>query len=194
MAHIRVSQYVEDPKHQYSSVRLGDKEYGNAIGAFSIVCTDAYIIDKNSKELFLAPRRSMPASGWWWPIGGRSLMGELPEQSVWRCFKRETRLLIEINRFRLISLHHFFFVDRAQEPINVGCSTATYTFIVELTNEERGKIVFDREEYLEGGSLRAFGREELLDMGGAEGPLHKKFIAGGIITDPVRDLYKDIFG
>ncbi|MEK7107572.1 MAG: NUDIX hydrolase [Patescibacteria group bacterium] len=170
--------YVEQPGHVYQPLRLGEAEYAKAIQSLVVVCTDIGIIDPEAKTIYLARRKSRPASGWWWFIGGRCCVGETECQSAQRCFKRETGLLIERERFQYVSMNRYFFKDRQQAPHEVGCDSLCYTLSLQLTREERGRIALDPHEYLDGG-LRAFNCQELQATEG--------------VQDSVRDFYAKIF-
>ncbi len=170
--------YRDQSEKKYPSVRLGDEEYGRAIQSLVVVCTDIVVVDTPTKTIYLPRRASRPASGKWWFVGGRSFIGETEQQSAQRCFRRETGLLIEENRFEFICMNRYFFADRQQIPQDVGCDSLCYTFSLQLTEEERSRVVLDPKEYQEGG-LRAFGREDLQTEG---------------VQQCVRDVYKNIFG
>lgn len=162
--------YIEQPEHVYQPSRLEEAEYAKAIQALIVVCTDIGIIDPKSNTIYLARRASRPASGWWWFIGGRSRIGETEQQSAQRCFKRETGLLIEEWRFNFVCMNRYFFKDRQQPPHEVGCDSLCYTLSVQLTKEERERVVLDPHEYLDGG-LQAFHYEELQSTEGVQDPI-----------------------
>lgn len=170
--------YVEDTRHTYQPKRLGDQAYAEALQCFVVVCTDACIIDPNG-SIFLARRRSRPASGWWWFIGGRMMIGETEQTSVARCFLRETKVGVDPNRFKFLCMNHYHFRDRAQPPIEVGCASLCFTMTIELTKNELDAVRLDPTEYLDGG-LREFTRADL------------EVRADGV-TDIVRDVYRKVF-
>lgn len=151
--------YVQDSDKNYPRIRLSDEEYGRAIQAFPVVCSDVVIIDRDKKTIFLTNRASKPAGGWWF-IGGRSFVGETEFQSIQRCFKRETGLLIPEERFKFVCMNRYFFSDRQQEPQDMGCDSLCYTMALELTEEERKRVVLDPVEYADG-KLREFTWSDL---------------------------------
>lgn len=169
--------YVEQPGHVYQPLRLEEAEYARAIQSLVVVCTDIGIIDPEFKTIYLVRRFSRPASGWWWFIGGRSRIGETEQQSARRCFRRETRLLIGEERFNFVCMNRYFFKDRQQLPHEVGCDSLCYTLSVQLTKEERNRIVLDPREYR--GGLQAFRYEELQST--------------ERVQDPIRDFYTKVF-
>ena len=104
-------------------------------------------------------------SGWWW-IGGKMQPHETKEESVTRCFSRETQLVLPRNRFTLKAVIDYRWKDRAQEPRNIGCHMLAYTFTVELTTEELAFASenLDTAEYAKDGLLE-FDRESLIKEG-----------------------------
>lgn len=151
----------EDPEHVIPRLRIeSDGEYARAIQALVVVCTDVAIIDSPSKTIYLAKRASRPAHDRWWYIGGRCFPGETEYESMQRCFKRETGLLIEQSRFVFRCMNRYTFKDRQQEPVEIGCDSLCYTFTVELSADERELITLDQHEYAAGG-LHAFTHADL---------------------------------
>lgn len=137
---------------------MSESAYSEALTSLVIVCTDVLLVNRVNKTVYLAKRRSKPMNDWWL-IGGRMYAGELPEESMARCFKRETSVEIEKNRFKFVALNRYFFKDRQQTPQNIGCDSLCYTFILEPTKEELNKISLDSNEYQ--GGIREFTRETI---------------------------------
>lgn len=122
-------------KHEFLPIEA----YSAAMRSFVVVCTDAIIISKKEKAIYLAKRKIRPMKDWW-VIGGRSFTGELPEESIVRCFKRETSLKIAKKRFKMLCINRYLWKDREQEPQDVGSDNLAYTFIVELDEKERTAV------------------------------------------------------
>jgi ADP-ribose pyrophosphatase YjhB (NUDIX family) len=112
-----------------------------------------------------------------WIIGGRQMAGEIPEQAIRRCFKRETGLDVPENRFHFVLINNYIWKDREQEPQNVGSHNFALTFYIELSEEERTAVKLVSAEYEEFG-LREFSREDLIREGA-----HQALI----------DLYDNVF-
>ncbi len=161
---VPIGLYVEDAHHQYPLKRLDDTAYADALAALVIVCTDALIIERATKTIFLAKRKVHPAPTWW-PIGGRSRLGEVPEQSVARCFERETTLALSTARFSFVRINRYLFKDRKQAPTEMGTDTLAYIFVVGLTEAERAiaNSSLDPNEYDTTTGLAAFDRNRLVD-------------------------------
>lgn len=133
---------------------MTESAYSKALRSLVIVCTDVLLVNRLNKTVYLAKRISKPMKDDWWLIGGRMYAGELPEESVSRCFKRETSVDIEKNRFKFVALNRYFFKDRQQTPQNIGCDSLCYTFVLELSKEELNKVSLDSNEYQ--GGIREF--------------------------------------
>lgn len=154
--------YQEDPLFKMPRVYLTDEVYSQALDAFIIVCTDAAIVDKQNKLIYLAYRKALPAQGWW-VLGGRTYAGESFEESVVRCVKRETGIELDKSRFNFEVINRYQFPNRAQAPQEKGCDTMSFTFSVELTREEILSMsqALDEKEYDKSYGLKAFNYEEL---------------------------------
>lgn len=151
-----------EAEHQMPEAFLPNEVYAQAIEGFVIDCTDAVIVDRLAKTFWLAKRNVLPMKGVW-VIGGRRYAGEEQEVSVRRCFKRETGLDLDINRFVHAADAEYIWKDRKQSPQEVGSHNLAHIFAVELTPEERGKVSASliRDEYEAGWGLRAFDRTDL---------------------------------
>jgi len=157
------SLYRQRGATHFNKTRLSDKEYSKITQSMIIVCTDALIINRNKKTVFLAKRRAKPATGEWWYIGGRTFAGETFGKSVQRCFKRETGLIIPVSKFKFINIQNFIWAERQQHPQNIGTHPISFAFAVELTKKELAKISgsLDKKEYA-GSGLKEFSRNELV--------------------------------
>jgi len=148
---------------------LEEEVYNAAMRSFVVVCTDAIIFSRKEKAIYLAKRRIRPMKDWW-VIGGRSFTGELPEESIARCFERETDLKLPKKRFKMFCINRYLWKDRQQEPQEMGSDNLAYTFVVELSEKEikavSGKL--NKEEYedigLEKFDLKRLRREKVHPM------------------------------
>ncbi len=171
--------YKEDPLFKMPRVFLPDEVYSQALDAFIIVCTDAAIIDKQNKLIYLAYRKALPAQGWW-VLGGRTYAGEPFEESVVRNVKRETGLELDPSRFNYVVTNRYNFPNRAQAPQDKGCDTMSFTFSIELGHEEISNMsqALDEKEYDISYGLKAFNYEQLVEAK---------------VPPMILDLYKLIF-
>ena len=161
-ARIPVGLYIEDPKHQRPKRFLDEETYAAAIEAFVIVSTDVVIINPHKRIIYLTRRCIKPMKGWW-IIGGRMFAGEMPEESMQRCFQRETSLNLSQERFQLVRFNRNIWKDRKQEPQEMGIDFLTYLFSVELTSEEleKASCSLDPSEYETNVGLQEFNLERL---------------------------------
>lgn len=162
---------------EMEKVFLSDDVYAKALEAMVIVCADAVIINKERKTFILANRIAKPMQGWW-AIGGRMMRGEEPLEAMKRKFKQETSLDVDAKRFEFITFIRHQWKERQQEPQDKPVDDISYTFAVELNNEEIEKLKtsLDPKEY---------GGQELV----------KEFTAGEIQTlnPAIVYLYNQIF-
>ena len=166
--------YQEDPTHRMPRKFLSDGTYAEAIEGMIIVNTDVVIINRAHRSIFLANRTVYPMKGLW-IIGGRRLPGETAVESMHRCFKRETKLDIDPERFTYVRNNEYTWSTRKQAPENVGCHNKADTFLVELTRDEvrlastgldpnEYEPGFGLKEYDRGGLVRAGAHEALIDL------------------------------
>ncbi len=176
---ILVGSYTESGYQSIPPVRLSDDEYGRGLQCFVPACTDIVPIDVDRQIIYLARRMSKPMTGWWW-IGGRMASHETKEEAAVRNFKRETRLELPQNRFKLMAIFDYRWKDRAQSPQEIGCHMLGYTFTVELTAMELTSVSanLEQKEYEKGAGLFAFDRERLVREG---------------VVSPILDLYDHVF-
>ncbi len=170
--------YVEDEEHHMPQTRLDEETYAKATVSLPILCTDAVIVDVDTRIFYLAKRRTLPMADWW-VIGGRSFAGESPEASMRRCFKRETSLDLHEDRFSLRAFNRYRWRNRQQAPQDAGSDNAAYTFMVRLEAHELASVKLDPNEYHAEHGLEAFGQNDLMS-----GRFHKM----------LRDLWITIFG
>ncbi len=144
---------------------LSDEVYSKALEAMVVVCADAVIINKKKKTFFLANRISKPMQGWW-VIGGRVIRGEDPISAIQRKFEQETGLKIEAEKFEFITFVRHQWKDRQQQPQDRPIDDLTYTFAIELTEQEIDKIKtsLDPKEYASEESLKEFSEAELQNL------------------------------
>lgn len=141
---------------------LSEKAYAKVMEALIIVCADAVITNFERKTFYLAKRKTKPAQGWWW-MGGRMFAFEDEVDAVKRCFKRETSLDIERDRFRFVRMYRYTWKDREQKPQNRGSDTLAYTFAIELSYEEIILVSqnLDEKEYEREIGLQEFNRDRM---------------------------------
>lgn len=170
--------YIEDTSHQMPRRFLTKEAYAAAMESMVVVNADAVIINSYRRTIYLARRCVKPWKGWWM-IGGRVFAGELPEDSMQRCFQRETSLYIEKDRFRLIGMYRYLWKDREQEPQSAGSDNLGYTFAVELSEQEllAATQMLDRKEYA--GGLSEFDRDRIVREN---------------VHPVLSDIYKKLFG
>lgn len=143
-------------------VRMPEDTYGLAIKSLIVVCTDAVVVNRARRTIYLATRATEPMAGLWW-IGGRSFAGEKPGDSISRCFHRETGLNITPKRFQYVMMLRYMWATRAQMPQDAGSDNLAYTYAIELNEEELAKAStnLDQVEYQLGG-LKEFSRDQLV--------------------------------
>jgi hypothetical protein len=149
--------YDDFPDAKLKAERLTDEEMGAALGETQVLFSDVVPMNVSRKTFYLVKRKAKPASGWWWfggtldPYKHREREGSM-EKSVADVFKRETKLILDSRRLKLLNSMHYIFPDRAQEPQNAGSDTTGFVFGAELTEEEieQMKGGLDETEY-EGG-------------------------------------------
>ena len=153
--------YIEN-NHGMKPLFLDDETYGLALSSFIDVCADCVIIDKKRHTFYLAKRKVKPMLGWW-RIGGRRMVGEMPEESVHRSFKRETGLDLSIARFTYISTQEIIWSDRKEEPQHTGKHDVIFVFSIELNDAEIAYAAahLDEDEY-ESTGLTEFTSERLI--------------------------------
>jgi len=158
-----VKRYQEDPNHTIKSVWLDDPTYAAAMTAFVLVCTDAVIVDRRRRTIWLATRAILPMRGLW-VIGGRRLAGETIAASIQRCFARETSLTIPRERFKYLRQNEYLWSTRQQLPQDVGSHNLVDVFAIQLKKEEReaASRSLVGAEY-EPVGLQEFSRRALLD-------------------------------
>ena len=87
---------------------------------------------------------------------------ETKEDSVVRCFKRETGVSVPHDLFTCVALCDHRFKDRQQEPQTIGCHTISYVFTLSIENIDSNLIFLDKNEYESGETLKPFSREDLV--------------------------------
>lgn len=173
------NSYKDEDVPDFDNKFLGEEEYKNVLDSFVIACTDIVMKDSSKEIIYLAYRKNKPIDGWW-IIGGRRKAGKLPQEAVSECFKRETSLEIPPERFHLISINEYIFKKRQQKPNNKGSHALSHTFVLEINEDEMGKISegLAEEEFDKSMGLQGFDRARLVSEG-----IHQSLI----------DLYDIIF-
>lgn len=153
--------FVED-NHKMKKTRLTHNAYSIASSALIVVCTDALIIDRHKKLLYLACRTVKPMKGYW-SIGGRRLTGENGHESVSRNFIRETSVFAKPSRFKMITFKEFIWKDRKEHPIKTGKHDIIQFFTISLSKKEleKAKDNLCLKEYIDG-SLEPFDRNKMI--------------------------------
>jgi len=130
-----------------------------AMNTMILVCSDVVIIDSATKSFYLANRTRRPAVGLY-IIGGKRHAGETPKEGMRRKFKDETGLDVPEERFEFVTLQEFIWEDRAQPPYT-PCHVLSFTYKIELSDEELAQINLQEGEYNSKLGLKKFNREEL---------------------------------
>jgi hypothetical protein len=127
------------------------------------VCVDVLFINKERKVIYLAKRAVDPLPDWWF-IGGRLNAGEKGGDGIVRKMKWETSLEVAPERFQFLVTNRYIFTKRKQEPKDAGVDTLAYTYVLELTDEEREVVVrsLDPKEYEVSLGLREFDRAAII--------------------------------
>lgn len=99
-----------DPDSPEVPVNIGDSwiddaTYLQVVQKTIVVCTDTVFIVEGEEAIYLAKRSMLPMKGIWC-FGGRMLFNDpTPNDSVSRCVKRETGVLIDPKRFKQLSVN-----------------------------------------------------------------------------------------
>ncbi len=144
---------------------LSNEEYGKAIRATLLPCTDCLILNKEKQIVFFPVRIAETGAGYWF-IGGVIKAQVEPLENLVNCFKRETGLEVESKRFKRINL-----VDGNGLPVRTlwptGRNDMHFIFYIELTPREIKKVEenLDPQEYDKEAGLREFTLPELKQVG-----------------------------
>lgn len=157
-----VKSYTEKGFQDIGKVFLTDEEYERALRTFVIMCTDIIIVDFAKRTIFLAKRKAKPIVGWWY-VGGRMQATETKEESVRRCFFRETGVDLNEEKFKLVAVLDQRFKDRQQSPQTIGCHTCSFVFTLSVVDVAVETIRLDLDEYESYGAFKEFSRESLVE-------------------------------
>ncbi|MDP3740712.1 MAG: hypothetical protein Q8R08_00070 [bacterium] len=154
--------YVEDPKHVYPErVFPTAQEYARVSPRFPKIAPDTIIIDRKDNTLYLAQRIVQTMKGWW-NFGGSLLAREDLVAGARRTFLRDAGLDLPEVRFEFIMIQRIISAIRQEEPQEAGEDCFVFQFAVELTAEERERVVLAPTRYDPQIGLRAFDREGLV--------------------------------
>ncbi|MEK7609521.1 MAG: NUDIX hydrolase [Patescibacteria group bacterium] len=174
-----VKTFTETGFKPFPSPHISDDAYAQCLQSAAIGAADVIPIDRKNRTIYLAWRRRKPAQGWWF-FGGRVKASETNASAAIRCFARETKVSLGLDRITHIAVLDYLWKDRAQEPCDMGCHTIGHTFVVELSSDELVVLRHELEpgEYDYEKGIRAFNREELVFEN---------------VLPPVIELYDEIF-
>ncbi len=159
-----VATYFEEGAHFNENHFLKNYDYEKAIRALIIVCTDAVIVNKQTKEIFLPKRKSKPMADAPWFIGGRLFPGVSEQSGMKDKFQKETGLSIDAKRFDLLCMNRYQWKDRQQEPQHTACDALVYVFAVELSNEEIAAVKLNEHEYYPEEGLRSYNAQTVTKL------------------------------
>lgn len=155
--------YSEDPHFKMVKKYLSDEVYAETIESFIIVDADVLFINRVNKSVFLLARRKVKPMQGLWLIGGRVFAGEPERTAITRLVKREAGLEIAPERFEYLRMNRYLWTEREQQPQNKGSDNLCYTFILEISDEEKqiASKHLDPHEYDTTTGLQEFNKEEL---------------------------------
>ncbi|MBI4437755.1 hypothetical protein HY631_02285 [Candidatus Uhrbacteria bacterium] len=131
-----LSLYVQgEVREEMRGGHMEDRVFASTIDHLIVVCTDAVIINRVRRTLYLCRRCVRPMRGLW-VIGGRRRKGETPLAAMSARFQRETGLVLPQERFVFLMVTEYLWQDREQEPADRGMHYLGHQFVVELTNRE----------------------------------------------------------
>ena len=119
--------------------------YEKFIAYFPYVCVDVFVRNPKTNELLLLKRAGNPVKGEFWPIGGRLLLFERPEEAAVRKVFDETGLVVDSDTVRLIGIGNTLFIyGEYRHTINL-------TFVADLDMHQGGwdKLDLGKGEFTE---------------------------------------------
>ena len=161
--------FIEEGAPDFVSVYLTDDEYSKALQRFILLCVDSAIFERSEDDgslvlddegypvVWLAMRSVRPARNVWWVIGGARRPGHSPLEDLELNWLRETRTMVGMERFVVLSTHEYIWKDRSQEPIELGCHIRADTYGIALTGPEIRRVASRleaREYYVNQGLVR----------------------------------------
>jgi hypothetical protein len=158
---IPLATYVEDGFHPIEKARLDDVEYEKVLRSKTLANVDVVFINPTRRTFYLAWRRALPMTGWFWMGGNTGDINATLIDKMREVIKRETRLEVSADRLVLQKINEYFWKDRAQKPTDMGCHIAGLTYSLAVTAEEVQRITLDPNEY-DLGILREFTRDQIV--------------------------------
>lgn len=128
-----------------TSTKISDETYATILDNCVIACSD--VIVKCDENILFLKRKIEPRKGKYWVIGGRMIAGESPLEAAKRKLKQELNLDIDLTRIRYLGTHSAAYPIRQQDPQNNGSHTINIIHSVGITERERFKLNFTRDEY-----------------------------------------------
>lgn len=116
-------------------VKLPPSVYRNVLENFAIPCVD--VVAARGKEFFLVKRKSEPAKGEWWLLGGRILKGETLVEAARRKMREEAGL-------QPLSLKQLFADETMFETSGFRVSTHTVN-VVYLAKVKNKAVTLDKD-------------------------------------------------
>lgn len=110
-------------------------EYNLILDTVVVNCVDVALVSVN-QEVFMARRLSEPYKGGLALPGGRQIPGESYGDTASRHVRKNTGLLLELNRFQFVRSDSWAWSKRAQEPADHGCHMNGVTVVAFLTPTE----------------------------------------------------------
>ncbi len=141
---------------------IEDSVYAQIVEKTIITCTDTVFVIPGDTAIYLAKRSVLPMKGVWC-FGGRMFFNDkTPQDSVSRCIKTETGLLIDPSRFVFVCMNLYSWVVVAQGNFpgrNLGITHMCYV------NYEEIKQMLQRlnsSEYDMAFGIQRFDRDRLI--------------------------------
>ncbi|OGY98976.1 MAG: hypothetical protein A2945_03985 [Candidatus Liptonbacteria bacterium RIFCSPLOWO2_01_FULL_52_25] len=154
--------YHEDGFQSIEKTWLTDEEYEKVLRSKVLACTDVVFVNRRKRTFYLAWRKALPMTGWFWMGGNRGGINAPLTKGLVAVILDETKLTtITPDRLILRGLMEYFWKDRAQAPQHLGCHMLGLTFSADITEDEARAITLDPKEYGED-ELREFTREDLV--------------------------------
>jgi len=156
--------YPIDPNFTMPRRALSDDIYRAAMESLIIVVADVLFIDRTNKTIYLATRKAKPIQSEWL-IGGRLFASEHAVEGLRRIVKRETSLDLAPERLTFLGMNRYLCPDRQQHPQDKGSDSLSFTYIAELSQEERATAAgnLHPDEYIADIGLEEFDMKKLTE-------------------------------
>lgn len=139
---------TEQKKQNISTYKFSDETYAQVLDSVAIGCADSILICED--EILFAKRNIDPRAGHWAIIGGRMLAGESPVEAARRKLYLESGLEIgDLERYIFLETYSMYYSVRQQEPKSNGSHTLNFTYVLNISKEERQKLDLSKSEYEE---------------------------------------------